>query len=88
MSVLKNHISVIITKNEVHAIADCLRSVAWIDETVVLDSGATDETLNICEKMGAKATVTNDCSGYSIQKIVRLRLPRNLGCFRLMPMSE
>jgi glycosyltransferase involved in cell wall biosynthesis len=35
---------IIITRNEAHNIADCLRSVAWADEIVVVDSGSDDGT--------------------------------------------
>ena len=39
----------IITKNEEHNIERCLRSVQWADEIVVVDSGSTDKTIEICE---------------------------------------
>lgn len=59
---------IIITKNEAHAIEDCLRSVAWADEIIVVDSGSSDDTVSICEKFGAKVTVTNDWPGFGQQK--------------------
>jgi glycosyltransferase involved in cell wall biosynthesis len=59
---------IIITKNEAHAIADCLASVAWADEIIVVDSGSTDDTVNICQKFGAKVTVTDDWPGFGAQK--------------------
>jgi glycosyltransferase involved in cell wall biosynthesis len=59
---------IIITKNEAHAIADCLRSVAWADEIIVVDSGSTDDTVAICQQLGAKVTVTNDWPGFGQQK--------------------
>jgi glycosyltransferase involved in cell wall biosynthesis len=58
----------IITKNEAHAIADCLRSVAWADEIIVVDSGSIDDTVNICQQFGAKVTVTDDWPGFGQQK--------------------
>ena len=36
---------VVITKNEAARIADCLKSVEWADEVVVLDGFSTDETV-------------------------------------------
>jgi glycosyltransferase involved in cell wall biosynthesis len=59
---------VIITKNEAHAIADCLQSVAWADEVIVVDSGSTDDTIKICEQFGAKVTATDSWPGFGQQK--------------------
>lgn len=59
---------IIITKNEAHAISDCLRSVAWAEEIIVVDSGSTDNTISICQQMGAKITVTHDWPGFGKQK--------------------
>ncbi len=39
----------IITFNEEKKIRDCLESVKWADEIVVIDSFSTDETLEICK---------------------------------------
>jgi glycosyltransferase involved in cell wall biosynthesis len=36
---------IIITKNEQENIRDCLESVRWADEIVVVDSGSTDDTV-------------------------------------------
>lgn len=41
-------------KNEHRHIADCLASVAWASECVVVDSASTDETCRIAEEMGAR----------------------------------
>lgn len=46
--------AVIICKNEQANIERCLKSLTWVDEVVVYDSGSTDETINIAQKMGAK----------------------------------
>jgi len=45
---------VILTKNEAARIADCLRSVAWADERLVIDDESTDDTVPIAESMGAR----------------------------------
>ncbi|MDD5329777.1 MAG: glycosyltransferase family 2 protein [Sulfuricella sp.] len=58
---------VVITKNEAGAIRDCLESVAWADEIVVLDSGSSDETVAICREYGAIVQIT-DWPGFGPQK--------------------
>lgn len=45
---------VIIAKNETANIERCLKSVQWADEIVVVDSGSTDGTLEICRKYGCR----------------------------------
>jgi glycosyltransferase involved in cell wall biosynthesis len=42
--------AVIITYNEEQKIARCLRSLAWVDEIVVVDSFSTDKTMEICRR--------------------------------------
>ena len=44
----------ILTLNEESNLADCLRSVMWSDDIVVLDSFSTDGTVKIAEEMGAR----------------------------------
>jgi len=57
----------IIAKNEAHRIRDCLESVKWADEIIVLDSGSTDETRAICREYTDKVFST-DWPGYGAQK--------------------
>jgi len=45
---------VILARNEEDKIADCLESIKWVDEIVVVDGFSTDATADICEKYGAK----------------------------------
>ncbi len=47
--------AVVIAKNEENMIADCLDSLSFCDETVVVDNGSDDRTVEIAKKMGAKA---------------------------------
>ena len=59
---------VIITKNEALNIEACLRSVAFADEVVVLDSGSTDGTAELARALGAKVAVCADWPGFGLQK--------------------
>jgi len=50
-----NKISVyIIAYNEIDKIVDCINSVLWVDEIIVIDSYSTDGTTEMAEKMGCK----------------------------------
>ena len=56
---MKNKLSVaIITKNEEKNIGRCLASVQWADEIIVVDSGSTDLTLNVCKLYKCKIIQT------------------------------
>lgn len=51
----KNTISaIIIAKNEEQMLDACLKTVAWCDEIIVVDSGSTDNTSKIAENHAAK----------------------------------
>ncbi len=67
----------IITKNEENAIGDCLASVVWADELIVVDSGSTDKTVEICKSYGAKVLITDDWPGFGCQKNRALSLATN-----------
>ena len=59
---------IIITKNEALSIERCIRSVAWASEIIVVDSGSTDETVDICRSLGATVFETLDWPGFGPQK--------------------
>ena len=44
----------IITRNEEANIERCLESVKWADEIIIVDSGSTDKTLDICPQFPVK----------------------------------
>lgn len=50
---------VIIAKNEECNISRCLDSVRWMDEIIVVDTGSTDRTIEICRQYGVKLTEIN-----------------------------
>ena len=58
---------IIITKNEATNIRACLESVAWAGEIVVVDSGSSDGTVEICRDLGARV-YEHDWPGFGMQK--------------------
>jgi len=58
---------IVITKNEEESIRDCLESVVWADEIIVVDSGSTDNTVAICREYTSKVFVTG-WPGFGAQK--------------------
>ncbi|HEX3138572.1 MAG TPA: glycosyltransferase family 2 protein [Rhizobacter sp.] len=67
---------ILITRNESRNIAACLKSVAFADEWVVLDSGSSDGTREIAEALGARVVKTDDWPGFGVQKNRALGLAR------------
>ncbi len=59
---------ILITKNEAANIRHCLQSVTWADEIIVVDSGSTDDTVNIAREMGAQVYLHVDWPGFGPQK--------------------
>ena len=57
----------VITKNEAADIGDALKSVAWADEIVVVDSHSTDDTVAIAKRHTGRVVV-RDWAGYVDQK--------------------
>ena len=46
--------AIVIAKNEENMIADCLDSISFCDEVIVINNNSTDKTPSIVEKMGAR----------------------------------
>jgi glycosyltransferase involved in cell wall biosynthesis len=59
---------IVITRDEEANIGDCLASVSFAGEIVVVDSGSTDRTVEIAGKAGAKVVQTADWPGFGAQK--------------------
>lgn len=58
----------VICYQEADRIADCLRSLAFCDEVVVVDSGSTDDTVRLAEQLGARVVVNAPFPGHREQK--------------------
>ncbi|KAA1194800.1 glycosyltransferase family 2 protein [Photorhabdus heterorhabditis] len=68
MSKRKRLSVVMITKNSADLITDCLASVSWADEIIVLDSGSSDDTCQIAQTMGAKIFSNTEWPGFGRQR--------------------
>ncbi len=66
----------IIAFNEEERIRECLESVAWVDEIVVVDSYSTDKTVEICKEFTDKVFL-NKWPGYVEQKNYALEMASN-----------
>ncbi|MDF7730491.1 glycosyltransferase family 2 protein, partial [Klebsiella pneumoniae] len=66
---MSNRLSVVmIAKNAADLLPDCLDSVSWADEIIVLDSGSTDNTVELARRLGAQVYTHTDWRGYGIQR--------------------
>ncbi len=57
--------------NEEHNIVDCLESVKWANEIIVVDSGSTDKTIDLARQFTDKV-LTVEWKGYGATKNVAL----------------
>ncbi len=60
--------AVLIVKNEASKLPDCLKSLSWADEIIVLDSGSSDNTLAIAQEFSAKVFTNVDWQGFGVQR--------------------
>jgi len=72
-----NKLSVIvITKDEEKNISDCLQSVDWADEIIVVDSESSDRTTDLAKKFTDRVIIKK-WEGYVPQKRYALSLAAN-----------
>ena len=67
---------IIITKNEEENIEDCLKTVEWADEIIVVDSKSKDKTVGIAKKFTDKIFI-KEWEGFAEQKRYALSLASN-----------
>lgn len=58
----------IITKNAAAHLNECLLAAKWADQIVILDSGSSDQTLEIAQSHQVAVHHTSDWPGFGIQK--------------------
>lgn len=68
--------AVVITKNEETNIEECLKSILWIDEIIVVDAESSDRTVEIAKKFTSKVIIRKFVS-YSDQKNYGIELTKN-----------
>ena len=67
---------IIITKNEEENIRDCLNSIKWADEILIVDSGSKDKTIEIAKGFTEKI-FEKKWEGFAVQKRYALSLTSN-----------
>lgn len=68
--------AIIITKNEEKNIADCIASLSFCDETIVVDSMSTDRTREIAKEKGA-VVLNEKWNGYGNHKNIGIAASRH-----------
>lgn len=59
---------VLIVKNESAHLRECLNTVSWADEIVIVDSGSSDDTCKIAAEYTDKVYIETDWQGFGIQR--------------------
>ena len=60
--------AVLIVKDEEKRLQQCLESLSWATEIIVLDSGSSDNTINIANQYTKHVYVTEDWPGFGLQR--------------------
>ena len=60
--------AILITKNEAHNLPRCIGSLGFCSQIVVVDSGSSDNTVQVARDLGAQVTKTEDWPGFGPQK--------------------
>lgn len=73
---------VIVAKNEAGNIYDCVKSAAFADEILVIDSGSVDETISLAKKAGAQI-LKKKWIGYGPQQNIAIEAAKGDWIFSL-----
>lgn len=66
--------AVVIAKNEEKNIYDCLKSLKWCSEIIVIDDNSTDKTFDIAKEAGAKVFARSLAGDFSEQRNFGLKM--------------
>ena len=69
--------AVLIAQNEESNIGDAIRSVAFCEDIVLVDSGSTDTTREVAERLGARVIVNAPWPGFVAQRDFAVRAARH-----------
>jgi len=64
--------AIIITHNEAANLPDCLASIAFCDEIIVVDHASSDDTAALAERAGARVVRVKNFAGFGPQKQIAL----------------
>lgn len=67
---------VVLTKNEEDNIVDCLESISWCDEIIVVDDNSNDRTVDLASKFGATINSRELQENFSDQRNFGLKKAR------------
>ena len=65
---MKKFSAILITKNEERNVAECIATLTFVDEVVVVDSGSTDRTEELCRRDPRVRWFAEEWKGYGPQK--------------------
>ena len=51
---MNNISAIVIAKNEESNISECLKSISWVDEIILVDAESTDKTVEFAKKFTHK----------------------------------
>lgn len=60
--------AVLIVKDEESALPQCLQTLSWVDEIVILDAGSSDRTVEIAKQFTDKVFIGPNWQGYGVQR--------------------
>ena len=60
--------AIILTKNEEDNIKDCINSLGWVEEVIVIDDNSQDKTIEIAKSLDAKVFIRSLNGDFSGQR--------------------